>query len=66
MVSRALRRRTEQVRWRVPVGCPACRSWPLVWLVGEGDPEPPWSCGQCGRPLAALTRIELGLRLADV
>ena len=66
MVSRALRRRTERVRTQVPESCPACRGWPLVWLIGLGDPEPPVACDSCGRAATSKTRVYVGLWLADV
>lgn len=50
----------------VPVGCPACRGWPVIWLVGEGDPEPPASCDKCGRAWANRVQVYVGVRLADV
>ncbi len=66
MASGELRRRTERVRAQVPPGCAACRGWPMVWLIGVDDPEPPAACGQCGREIAAETRVYMGVMLADV
>ena len=66
MASRVMRRRAERVRALVPPGCPACRGWPAVWLIGVGDPAPPTMCRQCGRSSDAMTRVHVGVRLADV
>ena len=41
----------------VPEGCRACRSWPRVRFLREGEPEPPTSCPGCGRIWHGLTRV---------
>jgi len=66
MARNGVRRRVERVRAQVPVGCSVCRDWPVVWLMGEGDPEPPEACGRCGRAWAGEVRVYVGVRLADV
>jgi hypothetical protein len=66
-VTRPLDRRLVQLRARVPAGCPVCREWPLVWLLNEGDPEPPKFCSQCGRIWTGLVRVYLvGVDVADI
>ena len=50
----------------MPPGCPACRSWPLVWLIGDGDPEPPVACWTCGRESTTETRVYMGVRMVDL
>ena len=57
--------RAERVRALVPVGCPVCRDWPPAWLIGEGDPEPPDTCGRCGRMAPPIVSL-VGVRSADV
>ena len=66
VASRVLRRRAERGRALVSPGCPACRGWPAVWLVGVGDPEPPTACEHCGRRSSALACVDVRVRLADV
>jgi len=66
MASRELRRRPELLRSGVLPGCSMCRDWPLIWLIGEDDQEPPTVCPRCGREAAAETRVYVGVRLADV
>jgi hypothetical protein len=62
-----LARRLGQLRTRIPAGCPLCRDWPLVWLLNEGDPEPPGRCTQCGRIRTGLVRVYLvGVDVADI
>jgi hypothetical protein len=64
---RPLVRRLDQLAHRLPVGCPVCREWPLVWLMNEGDPEPPTTCLQCGRVRSGLVRVYLvGVDVADI
>jgi hypothetical protein len=59
--------RLDRLRHRLPVGCSVCRDWPLVWLLNEGDPEPPESCPQCGRIWTGLVRVYLvGVDVADI
>jgi len=41
----------------VPEGCRACRDWPVVRFLVEGDPEPPTVCTSCGREWHGLTRV---------
>jgi hypothetical protein len=57
--------RVAKVRAAIPAGCRACRGWPAVWLVGEGDPEPPAVCGRCGRAAPLIVSL-VGVRLGDV
>lgn len=57
------RLRQLESRFALPPGCPACANWPHVWLIGEGDPEPPLVCGECGRAFEGLIRVYIGLRL---
>jgi len=49
--------RVAKVRVVVPTGCAACRAWPLVRYLMDGDPEPPTTCGRCGREWHGLTRV---------
>jgi hypothetical protein len=64
---RHINRRLDQLRHRLPAGCPVCRDWPRVWLLNEGDPEPPVCCSQCGRMRAGLVRVYLiGVDVADI
>lgn len=58
--------RVARLRARCGEGCPACRVWPHVWLMGEGDPEPPGSCPGCGRAWRGLVRVYVGVSLGDV
>ena len=54
----------------VAAGCPTCRAWPAVALVGvpdrweEGDPlelpHPP-VCPRCGRDTAPRVRVSVGI-----
>lgn len=66
VASRALRRWPDRVSEQVPIGCPACRVRPVIWLIGDDDPEPPSMCLRCGRESATETRMCVGVRLADV
>jgi hypothetical protein len=62
-----LGRRLDHLRTRIPVGCPVCRDWPLVWIMNEGDAEPPERCLQCGRMRTGLVRVYLvGVDVADI
>lgn len=49
--------RVARVRAAVPEGCRACRGWPRVRFLREGDPEPPTTCAACGRRWHGLTRV---------
>jgi hypothetical protein len=58
-------RRIEQVRERIPTGCPACRTPPPLVILHDGEPEPPTSCPACGRlypgiRVIRITRVERG------
>lgn len=46
-----------RVRSVVPAGCAACREWPHVRFLREGDPEPPTVCSACGREWHGLTLV---------
>ena len=62
-----LSRRITRLSASVPPGCPACRDWPLVWIMGEGDPGPPGPCERCGREWQGLVRVYLvDLSIHDV
>ena len=64
---RVIHRRIDQLAQQVPPGCAACRDWPHVWLLNEGDPEPPDGCDQCGRVRTGLVRVYLiGVDLANI
>ena len=57
------------------MGCPTCRGWPAVQLVGvpegwqEGDPVDlpyPAVCPSCGRDPVAEVRVYIGIDLSLV
>lgn len=54
-----LLRRVDDLRAQLPAGCWACRNWPLVRILREGDPEDPLICTHCGRHWHGLTRVYL-------
>lgn len=58
--------RVERLRARIGEGCPACRAWPLVWIMGEGSPEPPLACASCGRVFDGLVRVYVGVDPDDI
>ena len=49
--------RVAQVRAVISEECAACRAWPRVWLLRDGDPEPPTVCEACGGSWHGLTRV---------
>lgn len=49
--------RVARVRTAVPEGCPACRGWPLVRYLVDGDPGPTTVCPRCRREWHGLTRM---------
>ena len=63
-MSTALTGRVARVRAVVPAGCAACRGWPLVRYLMDGEPEPPTICEACGREWHGLTRILVIERVA--
>ena len=56
--------RVAKVGAVVPEGCCACRSWPHVRFLRDGEPEPPTMCGTCGRECHGLTRVFVIERVA--
>jgi hypothetical protein len=40
--------RVERLAERILTGCPVCREWPDVWLLGDDDSDPPEVCPECG------------------
>ena len=66
-MSRDIDQRLTTLRSQIPAGCPACRDWPHVWIITEGDPEPPAHCDRCGRLFSGLIRVYVvGVSLADI
>ena len=64
---RGIEQRLNQLAHRLLAGCPICRDWPLVWLLNEGDPEPPACCPRCRRKWTGLVRVYLvGVDVADI
>jgi hypothetical protein len=62
-----LNRRVQTLRDTLPDGCPACWDRPHVWLLNDGDPEPPERCDRCGRRFTGLVRVSLkGVDVADI
>lgn len=60
-------KRVARLRAGRPSGCAACIAWPLVFLMGDGDPEPEVICQLCGTSYAERTRVRLiGVNLADL
>lgn len=51
--------RVGKIRAVVPEGCHACRGWPLVRFLREGEPGPPTVCAACGRGWHGLTRVHV-------
>lgn len=49
--------RVARARAIVPEGCAACRAWPRVRFLHEGEAEPPTVCEACGREWYGLTRV---------
>jgi hypothetical protein len=58
--------RIQKLRARIGEGCPACKGWPLVWILGDDDPEPPAACSRCGRVFAGLVRVYVGVDPDDI
>lgn len=54
-----LQRRVEHLVAQIPEGCAACRDWPLVRILRDGDPDGPLVCDRCGRQWHGLTRVYL-------
>lgn len=61
MVRMRTTRRVERLRASRPGGCAACVSWPLVWILCDGDPESERQCVRCGRVFTGLVRRYVGV-----
>ncbi len=63
-----LGRRLDKLEPRVrPVGCPTCRSWTPVLLIGDDGPHRTEACPDCGRTVPGrLVRVYVGVNLRDV
>jgi hypothetical protein len=63
---RALLRRIDHLAHRLPQGCAVCRNWPMFWVMGDGDPDPPEHCERCGRtPKYSPIRL-VGISVAEI
>jgi hypothetical protein len=49
--------RIARLKAAIGEGCPACKAWPPVWILGEHDPEPPMVCDCCGRQFKGGVRV---------
>lgn len=58
--------RVERLRAVIGEGCPACKGWPLVWILGDDSPEPPMECDSCGRRFEGLVRVYVGVDPNDI
>ena len=54
---RGIEFRLDRLKMQIPEGCPACRNWPLVWIMNEDGPEPPNVCARCGCRVVGLVRV---------
>jgi len=64
MKQRTLRRIVALTdRFTPAPGCPTCRAWPSIWIVGVDDPEPPVNCAVCGRPFSCMSLVYISVRL---
>ena len=66
MVSAETVSRIERLKAVIGEGCPACKDWPHVWVMGKDDPQPPVACDQCGRRFAGGMRVYIGVDLDAV
>lgn len=58
--------RIQKLRAKIGEGCPACKGWPLVWILGDDSPEPPTECAHCGRRFEGLVRVYVGVDPDDI
>jgi hypothetical protein len=58
--------RIQKLRAKIGDGCPKCKAWPHVWILGDNSPEPVTECDQCGRVFAGLMRVYVGVDPGDI